>query len=603
MNFYICEGIMKLTLHSTLLPLTTLVSSLVLSACGGSSNSSGSSAKPEPKPEENKAPVFAGIEPLTLDDIESLSFTLQANDAEQDPLTFSLISKPDELGIQVSAAGQVTVTPTRGKGMDGTLVVSVSDGELSANQEIPVSVLKTELFAGIDENGEELWITNGTEEGTRRVKDIYPGAGNSIPMHFTELGELTYFTATHPDYGREIWQTDGTPNGTKLVIDFDQRIINGDNQSMRLNSMVAWQDNIYFSALVPGNTSSAIYRLPTGDETEAQRVAGYSPFLLTPVGDKLYYADYTSAHGTELYVYSDGNSVRLTDISSGATNSLDLGSKLFAVGDTLYFTGNDTSTSGVIGYWRTTGTADSVEKVSFDSERIVSLDPVIAGDRLFYTRTGGITGTSVMQVGINDENPHSDGVFSLNTVKVGQYDVTVLGQYTMANRFVVIARFEPVDQGNDENWIFVSEKTDNGNYSMQGSMLAANIAQISQVTVANNQLYIAGQDSNDSDYKLWSLSVGENGDVSPISEIGNPLASDSTKRDVRFDFKQDKQIYQAGAEGGLLFGGYDETNGWELWITNPDDSSVSLLKDILAGTGNGLGTLVEHNGPCERCEF
>ena len=595
---------MKPTLHSSF-PLATLIASLTLTACGGSSSSSNTPNTPEPG-NNNKAPTFTAIEPLVLDDIESLSFTLQANDAEQDPLTFSLISKPEELDIQVSTNGQVTITPTRGKGLNGELVVSVSDGEFSTNQEIPVSVLKTEFFAGIDEDGSELWITNGTEEGTRKIKDIYPGSGSAIPAQFTQLADLTYFAATHPDYGREIWQTDGTAEGTKLTLDFDNRVINDTNLSAQIREMVAWQDNIYFSALVPGNTRSAIYRLPVGDENEAQSVTGYSPQKLTPVGDKLYYADYDSSYGYELYVYSNEITERITDINTGNGNSIDTrNGQLTAVGNTLYFTADDPSSSGVIGYWKAEGTADSVTKVSFDSERVYRyLAPAIIGDRLFYTRQQLDGSTHVMQIGINEENPHSDGVFNLNSVKSEGYDLNLLGQYAMAGRFVVLAHFEPNGDGISEDWIFVSNKTDEGNYTMQGAKLAANIAQISQVTAANNQLYITGQDSNDNDYKLWSLSVSENGDVSPISVIGNPLASNTEKRDVRFDFKDDYTTYQAGAHGDILFGGFDETNGWELWITNTTDSSVSLLKDISAGTGNGLGTLVSHgSGPCERCEF
>jgi len=168
----------------------------------------------------------------------------------------------------------------------------------------------------------------------------------------------------------------------------------------------------------------------------------------------------------------------------------------------------------------------------------------------------------------------------------------------------VIAHYTPSGEGASEDWIFVSDKTDEGNYTMKGSKLPVSFRTINQVTQAGNNIYIAAQDDSNNDYKMWSLSISENGDVGSLKEIANPLPADSEKRDVRFDFKDDRQTYQAGAEGGMLFGGYDETNGWELWLTKDSESSASLVKDIASGTGNGLGTLVDHGpGPCERCEF
>jgi ELWxxDGT repeat protein len=79
------------------------------------------------------------------------------------------------------------------------------------------------LFVGADSTyGQELWITDGTGPGTRRLTDACPGAcsgfadgGEPSPGSFAAG---TYVVATpDPDDQRELWATDGTPEGTRKI--------------------------------------------------------------------------------------------------------------------------------------------------------------------------------------------------------------------------------------------------------------------------------------------------------------------------------------------------------------------------------------------------
>lgn len=76
---------------------------------------------------------------------------------------------------------------------------------------------------GDENHGNELWRTDGTVEGTILVKDIGTGvdvfesANNSNPAELTVVNNLLYFSAWSPDYGRELWVTDSTRHGTRLV--------------------------------------------------------------------------------------------------------------------------------------------------------------------------------------------------------------------------------------------------------------------------------------------------------------------------------------------------------------------------------------------------
>ena len=82
-----------------------------------------------------------------------------------------------------------------------------------------VDVGGTLFFAASDGvTGQELWRTDGTEAGTFRVKDVAPGGGNSTPRFLTNAGGTLFFTASDA-LGGELWRSDGTEAGTLRVAD------------------------------------------------------------------------------------------------------------------------------------------------------------------------------------------------------------------------------------------------------------------------------------------------------------------------------------------------------------------------------------------------
>jgi ELWxxDGT repeat protein len=53
--------------------------------------------------------------------------------------------------------------------------------------------------------GLELWMTDGTAEGTRMVADVARGALSSSPIHLTVSGPRLFFVADEGVHGRELW--------------------------------------------------------------------------------------------------------------------------------------------------------------------------------------------------------------------------------------------------------------------------------------------------------------------------------------------------------------------------------------------------------------
>ena len=69
-----------------------------------------------------------------------------------------------------------------------------------------------------DGSGREPWVTDGTAAGTRRMADI-AADGGSDPIGFVGFRDGVVFTADDGEHGRELWLSDGTEQGTRLPVD------------------------------------------------------------------------------------------------------------------------------------------------------------------------------------------------------------------------------------------------------------------------------------------------------------------------------------------------------------------------------------------------
>ncbi|MCU0724694.1 MAG: hypothetical protein MUE73_02725 [Planctomycetes bacterium] len=206
-----------------------------------------------------------------------------------------------------------------------------------------------EFVAGI-----ELWATDGTKEGTRLVKDIYPGFGidrpnDSYPSNFAALGGKVYFSAMSTS-GRELWCSDGTEDGTVEVKD-----IAPGAASSNPGKIVACGDLLLFVANDQIHGAELFRSDGTEDGTVLVRdiregaggACGYSSNLAAlPEGLGVAFPAFTEDYGIEIWV-SDGsarNTCRVTDAVEG-TGSL-LFSWMTLAGDRLFLSADD----GVRGY-------------------------------------------------------------------------------------------------------------------------------------------------------------------------------------------------------------------------------------------------------------
>ena len=77
--------------------------------------------------------------------------------------------------------------------------------------------------------GAEIFVTDGTAEGTKLVKDISPGTTSSVNgyTYFMSYNDIFYFKGNDNIHGDELWRTDGTDEGTWLVKDINPGLESG----------------------------------------------------------------------------------------------------------------------------------------------------------------------------------------------------------------------------------------------------------------------------------------------------------------------------------------------------------------------------------------
>ncbi|MBC11990.1 MAG: hypothetical protein CMM85_03350 [Rhodothermaceae bacterium] len=269
--------------------------------------------------------------------------------------------------------------------------------------------------------------------------DLVPGPEGSFPADFAEAGEVTVFSGIHPDLGRELWVTDGTPDGSRLLRD-----IRPGSVTSSLTNFVSWDGRAYFYAIddtgrhlwvsdgteqgthkvvasggpapqslienaiaggllfFPGNTPATGVELWATDGTEAGTrlvrniVPGSgdsSPRQLRALGDRVVFSADRGSSGRELWI-SDGTSGGTTLVKDINPGSADSDPGLFrAVGDRILFVASTPDEGEEL--WVTDGTEAGTQLVAdinagpADSEitGMVALD-----DRVLFTAFTADTG-------------------------------------------------------------------------------------------------------------------------------------------------------------------------------------------------------------------
>jgi ELWxxDGT repeat protein len=150
-------------------------------------------------------------------------------------------------------------------------------------------------------SGKELWRSNGTATGTRRVKDLTSGAGGSLPTGLLSLGGFLYFQTSEGPYAGATWRSDGTEAGT---VPLDGVVISPGVSDGRGGVYFDWYDAEKGSTLWRSDGTAAGTWLVVDRKPDADY--SYSDYYnLILVGDSLYFIADDEVHGHALW-QSDG---------------------------------------------------------------------------------------------------------------------------------------------------------------------------------------------------------------------------------------------------------------------------------------------------------
>lgn len=259
------------------------------------------------------------------------------------------------------------------------------------------------FFAGNTSlQGDELWVTDGTDEGTQQLTNINP-LSDSAPSYFHDLGGTLLFFANDGANGIELWRSDGTQAGTRLVHD-----INPAGDAVSFPQPVVLGDYLLFEA-TDGESGRELWR---SDGTSAGTelvldinpgAEGSNPYEIQKISESLaVLGAQTAEEGIELWV-TDGttaNTLLIADSNPGTENSLPPGwFRYFATHDGYaYYRG----TEGANGFelWRTNGTAAGTHMVRDlqpgEADGVAnSPNLAAAGTKVFYQANDGSTGLEV----------------------------------------------------------------------------------------------------------------------------------------------------------------------------------------------------------------
>lgn len=334
-----------------------------------------------------------------------------------------------------------------------------------------------------DNQGFELWSTDGTVSGTQLVNNIFPGSGSSNPDYFYVFGGKLFFNAEDDLNGKELWNTDGSSSGTilvstgnvdntvfgprfmteyngKLYYEYDGELwsSNGGSASLFLQinpgfksdprNFLVHNGQLFFSAKRNGIAHELFIcdGTPAGTSPVLTDINGYfAASLLSAYGD-LFYSGFSDFNGQELWK-SDGTNTNtnlyynLNNDVPTVSNGLEVNNEMIAVNDTIYLNGS--SENGVKKLFYTTGSDNLLTAIDYNLGTSANGNPknlINFNNELYfianYTANQGLYKIGLFQTNsIQEEdknifgvypNPFDEGLTILNNTQDSNFKIELL---------------------------------------------------------------------------------------------------------------------------------------------------------------------------------
>ncbi len=170
-----------------------------------------------------------------------------------------------------------------------------------------------------------LWISDGTVQGTRMYAAVELTFFRDARISVATLGGKALFGAWTGDpidsghSDQELWASDGTPEGTRMVTD-----INHSGNPSQISQLVAAGDHLFFTASNDGDSSYVWRSAGTAADTQKSPSPAFSDFgvksRLAVAGGKVFLIRSQYTEGDQLWsVGPDGQTQQLTNLPEDYT--------------------------------------------------------------------------------------------------------------------------------------------------------------------------------------------------------------------------------------------------------------------------------------------
>ncbi|CAM1345282.1 ELWxxDGT repeat protein [Tenacibaculum amylolyticum] len=420
-----------------------------------------------------------------------------------------------------------------------------------------------------EEYGDELWISDGTPEGTELLADIEAGRLSSSPRYLTILGDKLYFRADDNATGQELWSTDGTPEGTERITD-----INPGSNNSGINNITVFNGKLYFQAddgihgrelWVSDGTKTGTQMLK--DINVGDMYTSSSPNYFTAYNGKLYFSASQGTLGRELWV-TDGTEVGTQLVKDIEPTMYYSGepSHLTVYNGKLYFAANGGSYNYEL--WESDGTEAgtklAVEINPTGSSQVSGL--TVFNNKLYFQADNGLIGRELFESDgtsagtklVKDFNPNGNSFFNEFTIYEGKL---YFSAYTNTE--------------GDELW--VTDGTEAGTQLIKDIYVGTNGSSPRNITVFNNKLFFGASDENTGS-QLWTSDGTEAGTLQFFR-----FSEGSTASNARYFTDYNNEVY---------FRARTSDHGFELWKSDGTATGTKMVKDITPGKSGGVGEML-----------
>lgn len=264
-----------------------------------------------------------------------------------------------------------------------------ADGTNEGNFELCAYNGMLYFFATDGVHGYGLWRSDGTAGGTALFKDFNMGA---IHPHawFKVLNGILFLSADDGIHGTELWRTDGTVAGTSMVKD----IIPGSGSSYAYPGFI-WNGAMYFG--VQNGGSGDLWK---SDGTEAGTVrvkilSGGNPESMFVLNNNLYFFASQGSYAYSLWE-SDGTATGTAIVTTITGNYSPPPSYPVILNGVGYFAAGDIANG--YEFWRTDGTAAGtylVKDVNPGNESSNPAGITVLNGNLYFNATDTTYGTEI----------------------------------------------------------------------------------------------------------------------------------------------------------------------------------------------------------------